>query len=170
MRIDLFARWVLAAAVAGVLGTVAFAKDPHFVFPDPNHPDYGQVLEYRTFELNQTEPRAFRYGCEAKCAGLDPETPPSHSNFGMSYHVVYADGTDKWGEPKARLSPTTSGEMPGVLGYRWKSGVTGRECVLIGNLANATRKIGFRIGDRRIELTLGPRELKRIEERREFDE
>lgn len=75
-----------------------------------------------------------------------------------------------WGDPKARLSPTTYGEMPGVLGYRWKSGVTGRECVLIGNLANATRKIGFRIGDRRIELTLGPRELKRIEERREFDE
>lgn len=109
MRIDLFARWVLAAAVAGVLGTVAFAKDPHFVFPDPNHPDYGQVLEYRTFELNQTEPRAFRYGCEAKCVGLDPETPPSHSNFGMSYHVVYADGTDKWGEPKARLSPTKEG-------------------------------------------------------------
>lgn len=98
----------LAAAVVCVLGTVA-AEDVHFVFPVPGHSDYKQALVHRTFKLNQTEPRPFRYGCEAKCAGLDPETPPSHSNFGMTYHVVYADDTDKWGEPKSRLSPVKEG-------------------------------------------------------------
>lgn len=100
---------IFAALAVCTLGGAASAKEMHLVFPVPSHPDYPQAVVHKVFELDQSEARAFRYGCEARCAGLDPETPPSHSNLGMTYHVVYTDGTGKWGEPKARLSPAKGG-------------------------------------------------------------
>ena len=82
------------------------AADLHLVFPVPGHPDYPQSLHAHTFDLLQKEKRAFRYSCLAKCAGMDPATPPSNSNFGMDICVNYMDGTRKWTGPRARPSPT----------------------------------------------------------------
>ena len=73
-----------------------------------------------------------------------------------------------WADPKAELSPTTYGEMPGVLGYEWKSGTTGRTCAIVGNLTNASHPVAFRFGGRCVRLTLAPRELKRINEGSQF--
>ena len=84
----------------------ARAEVDHHVFPVPGHDAYTQSLRAHAFTLNQREKRAFAYSCRAKCAGMDPSTPPSHSNFGVEICVNYTDGTSKWTKPKAIPQPT----------------------------------------------------------------
>lgn len=72
-----------------------------------------------------------------------------------------------WGNPTAKLSPTTYGLMPGVLGYEWRSGTTGRTCVFLANLRDRSVKVSFSDSVERREIELGPRELRRIEGRQE---
>lgn len=68
-----------------------------------------------------------------------------------------------WADPKAKLSPTTVGALPGVLGYVWQSGATGRRCAMLVNLSSQARTVVFTCeGVARTE-ALAPRDLKRIE-------
>ena len=68
-----------------------------------------------------------------------------------------------WQIPNTPLSPTIEGELPGVMGYFWKSGATGRACAIIANLTPVEQPVEFAFGDRTVRLTLAPRELRRVE-------
>lgn len=110
------------AAVVASLG--AAAGPVHLVFPDPGHPEYTQSVIHRIFDLRQEEKRAFSFSCRAKCAGMDPETPPDNSNFGMNIRVRYMDGGEKWFDP-ARETPqgfrlTGPGVVPSPRETGWQ--------------------------------------------------
>ena len=70
-----------------------------------------------------------------------------------------------WGDPKAQLSPTTTGALPGVLGYVWKSGVTGSDCVILANLTSRPQPVTYDFFGQSRSRTLSPREIVRLERR-----
>jgi len=70
-----------------------------------------------------------------------------------------------WANPNAKLSPTITGEMPGVLGYRYRSGTTGKACALVANLMPEEVAVTSALNGLNDRLVLAPREIRRIEVR-----
>ena len=68
-----------------------------------------------------------------------------------------------WANPNAELSPTIFGEMPGVLGYRYRSGTTGKVCAFVANLTPEEITVSCALKGLPGQLTLAPREIRRIE-------
>ncbi len=67
-----------------------------------------------------------------------------------------------WGNPNAKLSPPTTGELPGVLAYEWKSGLTGQRVLLFANLTAKEQPVTYEIDGNRTILVLAPRSFKRL--------
>ena len=65
MKISMLAATLLAAC--GACGEVA-----HFVYPVPGHPDWGQSIQHRTYDLNQKEAHQIAWGIAARFKGIDP--------------------------------------------------------------------------------------------------
>ena len=68
-----------------------------------------------------------------------------------------------WANPNAGLSPTITGEMQGVLGYRYRSGTTGKICAFVANLMPEEVSVSCTLKDDVVRLALAPREIRRIE-------
>ena len=68
-----------------------------------------------------------------------------------------------WANPNAKLSPTITGTMAGVLGYLYRSGVTGRTCALVANLMPDEVTVSCSLKAPNDRLVLAPREIRRIE-------
>ena len=68
-----------------------------------------------------------------------------------------------WANPKACLSPSREGTMPSLIGYVYRSGVSGKTCAMVANLTTSPQNVDARIADRVIRLRLVARELKRID-------
>ena len=67
-----------------------------------------------------------------------------------------------WGKPNAKLSPSTTGELPGVLAYEWKSGLTGQRVLLFSNLTSKEQPVTFESDGVRKSLFLAPRTFRRL--------
>ena len=63
----------------------------------------------------------------------------------------------------APLSPTVEGEMPSVLGYVWRSGVTGERAVILANVGAVDFRARFRAVDRDVDARIRSGELTRME-------
>ena len=68
-----------------------------------------------------------------------------------------------WAFDDAPLSPTKEGEMPSVLGYVWRSGVTGKRAAMLANVGTGDYHARFRAFGRDVDAVVKPGELKRIE-------
>ena len=68
-----------------------------------------------------------------------------------------------WAVKDAPLSPTIEGDMPGVLGYVWRSGVTGRRAAILANIGMEDYHARFRAADRDVDMTIRAGELTRVE-------
>lgn len=68
-----------------------------------------------------------------------------------------------WANPNAKLSPTIKGEVPGIVGYLYRSGTTGKLCAFVANLMPVKHSVDCRFGSREKRLTLAPREIRRVE-------
>jgi len=68
-----------------------------------------------------------------------------------------------WANPNAKLSPTIKGEMPGCLGYLYRSGTTGKVCALVANLMPDELAVNCTLKGQSDRLVLAPREIRRIE-------
>ena len=66
------------------------------------------------------------------------------------------------GSPKAKLSPPITGELPGVLAYEWKSGLTGQRVLLFANLTSREQPVTFESDGVRKSLVLAPRTFRRL--------
>jgi len=69
-----------------------------------------------------------------------------------------------WANPRAKLSPTRTGRMPGVIGYRYRSGTTGRTCRILANLMPAPQTVSYETPAGRVSQTLAAREIRRIDD------
>ena len=67
-----------------------------------------------------------------------------------------------WGNPKAKLSPPITGELPGVLAYEWKSGLTGQRVLLFANLTSKEQPVTFESDGVRKRLVLASRTFRRL--------
>ena len=67
-----------------------------------------------------------------------------------------------WGNPKAKLSPPITGELPGVLAYEWKSGLTGQRVLLFANLTSKEQSVAYMLDGVQKSLVLAPRTFKRM--------
>lgn len=64
-----------------------------------------------------------------------------------------------WRMPDYPLSPTLKGVLPGVVGYEWKNGVTGKPCLVFANLTSKPQTVAYTHNGVRATLALAPREL-----------
>ena len=68
-----------------------------------------------------------------------------------------------WKVKNAKLSPTLTGSLPGVIGYVWRSGATGERRIFLANLTAQPQTVRCLLDGRVRELRLMPRELMSVE-------
>lgn len=68
-----------------------------------------------------------------------------------------------WKVKNAKLSPTLTGSLPGVVGYVWRSGATGERRIFLANLTAQPQTVRCLLDGRVRELRLMPRELMSVE-------
>ncbi len=97
-----------AALFVGVCG-VARAEVTHFTFPVPGHANWGQAINHKVYDLNQTKPRRIVWGISGKFAGIDPMVPLSHHKYGIEIKFIYEDGKYDWFEPTRKFTVKNPG-------------------------------------------------------------
>ena len=68
-----------------------------------------------------------------------------------------------WADPKAKLSATTYGNLPGLIGYAYKSGTSGTTALFVANLTSGEQSTTVSWAGNERSLRLGARELRRIQ-------
>ena len=98
----------MAALIVGFCG-VARGEVTHFTFPIPGHPNAGQAIQYKVYDLNQKTPKRIAWGISGRFAGIDPMVPLSHHKYGIEIKFIYGDGTFNWFEPTRKFSVKNPG-------------------------------------------------------------
>lgn len=68
-----------------------------------------------------------------------------------------------WADPKAELSPPRRGSLPGVLGYVYRSGTTGRVALFVANLMPEEQEVALNWGGVTRDVRFAAHELSRID-------
>ena len=86
---------LMAVLSVGLCG-VARGEVTHFTFPVPGHPNWGQAIQNKVYDLNQKTPKRIAWGVSGRFAGIDPMVPLSHHKYGIEIKFIYEDGTYNW--------------------------------------------------------------------------
>ena len=73
----------MAMVIAACCACGTFADVAHFTFPVPGHPNCGQAILNKVYDLNQKTPRRIAWGISGRFAGIDPMLPLSHHKYGI---------------------------------------------------------------------------------------
>ena len=74
---------LMAMAIAACCVCGTFAEVVHFTFPVPGHPNWGQAIQNKVYDLNQKMPKRIAWGVSGRFAGIDPMVPLSHHKDGI---------------------------------------------------------------------------------------
>ena len=96
-------RLIAAVLIAGLGGAVR-GEVTHFTFPVPGHPNWGQAIQNKVYDLNQKTPKRIAWGVSGRFAGIDPMVPLSHHKYGIEIKFIYEDGTYNWFEPTRKFT------------------------------------------------------------------
>ena len=95
---------LLAVLGAAWAFSCAFAEVVHFTYPIPGHPNAGQAIENKVYELNQKVPKQVAWGISGRFAGIDPMLALSHHKYGIEIRFTFDDGTYTWFEPQRKFT------------------------------------------------------------------
>ena len=100
---------LLATLGAAWAFSCAFAEVVHFTYPIPGHPNAGQAIENKVYELNQKVPKQVAWGISGRFAGIDPMLRLSHHKYGIEIRFTFDDGTYTWFEPQRKFTVKNPG-------------------------------------------------------------